>query len=241
MRVDIMGVGFDNLTMDEAVGEGMRLLCSDGADYIVTPNPEIVYESLNDNEFRDILNGAALVLPDGIGIIYAARILKTPLVGRVTGIEFAEGLMTGIEENGKGLFLFGGEPGVAEIAADNLVLRHPRLRICGTCDGYFDDDAHIVEKINSSGADCVFVCLGSPKQERWMAKRRGDLDASLLIGLGGSIDGFAGTVKRAPPLMRRLGLEWLYRLIKQPSRFTRMLRLPRFMLAVTKNRLGESK
>lgn len=236
MRVDIMGVGFDNLTMDEAVRVGFEMLYTDTTDYIVTPNPEIVYESFTNVELRTVLNAASLVLADGVGITYAAKILKTPLVGRVPGIDFASGLMSAMAGSGKSLFLLGGKPGVAEKARDNLLVKYPGLDIRGVHDGYFIDDEPIAQKINSSGADCVFVCLSAPKQELWMSMNRDVLFAKLLVGLGGSIDGFAGTVRRAPALMRRLGLEWLYRLIKQPSRFQRMLRLPKFLFAVIRKR-----
>ena len=137
-------------------------------------------------------------------------------------------------KNDKKLFLLGAKPGVAEQAACNLEQAHPGLTVCGTHDGYFKEDAPVVEAIRSAGADVVFVCLGAPKQEYWMIEHGGETGASFLIGLGGSLDVFAGTVKRAPEVWQKLGLEWLYRLLKQPSRIGRMAKLPLFLVSAVK-------
>ena len=159
MRINILGVGFDNVTMDEALARGEELLCSEGAHYVVTPNPEIVETCRADAAANAAVNGADLVLPDGIGIVYGAKILHQPLRGRVPGIEFGTGM---IERCAK--------PGVAEQAAENLKNRFPGLVIAGTHDGYFKEDAPIAAEIKASGADMALVCLGAPKQELFMAK-----------------------------------------------------------------------
>ena len=174
------------------------------------------------------------MLPDGIGVVYAAKILGTPLQGRVPGCDFAAALCGWMAENGKKLFLLGAKPGVAEQAAENLEKAHPGLSVCGTHDGYFKDDAPVVDAIGAAGADVVFVCLGAPKQEHWMIEHGPQTGASLLIGLGGSLDVFAGTVKRAPKIWQKLGLEWLYRLLRQPSRIGRMAKLPLFLVSAVK-------
>ncbi len=233
---DIMGVRFHAVTLNEAVDYAMNRIHMKKKGYIVTPNPEIVYLTLDDPAFRSLINGAALVLPDGIGIIYAAKILGKALFGRVTGIDFADLLMHRLAQEGLRLFLLGAKPGVAELAAENLQKKHPGLIISGCKDGYFQDSQEAVGAINAAGgAEVVFVCLGAPKQEHFMAEQLDKLDASLLCGLGGSLDVFAGTVKRAPAIFSKLGLEWLYRLYKEPWRFRRMLKLPLFLLlAVTK-------
>ena len=165
-------------------------------------------------------------LPDGIGVVYAASILGTPLDGRVPGIEFAQGLMRLMAEHGKKLFLLGAKPGVAEKAADHLREEYPGLDICGVHDGYFQEDGPVVEAIRASGADVVFVCLGAPKQELWMSTYGPETGARLMIGLGGCLDVFAGNVQRAPEFWQKAGLEWLYRLLKEPSRIGRMAKLP---------------
>lgn len=235
---DIMGVRFHAATLNEAVDYAMNRIHMKKKGYVVTPNPEIVYLTLNDPVFCDVVNGAALVLPDGIGIIYAAKILGSALYGRVTGIDFADLLMHRMAQEGLRLFLLGAKPGVAEQAAENLQKKHPGLIIAGCKDGYFKETQEAVDAINAAGgAEVVFVCLGAPKQERFMAEQLDKLDATLLCGLGGSLDVFAGTVKRAPALFSKLGLEWLYRLYKEPWRFRRMLKLPLFLLLAMKKRL----
>lgn len=237
MRIDVLGVGFDNYTMDQAVSEGIRLANTPGAHYVVTPNPEIVELCRTDPAVMDVVNQADMVLPDGIGIIYGAKLLKTPLKQRVPGIEFAQGLMAAMAGTNRSLYLLGAKPGYAEEAAKRLEQQYPGLRIAGTHDGYFQEDGPVIEDIRSSGADVVFVCLGAPKQEQWMARNGVATGAHLLIGLGGCLDVFSGHVQRAPEAFQRLGLEWLHRLLKNPSRIGRMMKLPLFMLHVA----GEKK
>ena len=232
MRIDVLGVGFDNMTMDQAVAEGMRLINTEGAHYVVTPNPEIVETCREDTEAMDVVRGADLVLADGIGIIYGAKILGTPLKGRVPGIEYAQNLMARMAQDGKTLFLLGAKPGVAEEAARKLQAKYPGLKVVGTHDGYFKEDEPVVEAIRQSGADVVFVCLGAPKQEKWMKKNGEATGAHLLLGLGGCLDVFSGTVQRAPEIYQKLGLEWFHRLMKNPSRVGRMMKIPLFLVHV---------
>jgi len=232
MRIDVLGVGFDNLTMAEAVDRGMELLGQEGAHYVVTPNPEIVEVCRENPEAMEAVNGADLVLADGIGVIKGAAMLGTPLKERTPGIEFAAHLMERMAQEGLSLFLLGAKPGVAEQAAEKLAAQYAGLRIAGTHDGYFKDDGPVVEAIRASGADCVFVCLGAPKQEFWMRKNGAATGAKLLCGLGGSLDVFAGTVERAPKFFREHGLEWFYRLCKEPKRIGRMMKLPLFLIHV---------
>lgn len=237
MKTDVLGVQYDNLTMQEALEQGRRLLEGTQTAYCVTPNAEIAYQALHDEAFRALLNGAALVLPDGAGVVLGAKLLGTPLKQKVAGIEFAEGLLGVMEQTGKRLYLLGGKPGIAELAAEKMLQKHPKLVICGMADGYFQDEAPVIEAVNAAEPDALFVCLGAPKQEYFMHRHQADLNVRLMIGLGGSLDGFAGTVRRAPRWMIRLQLEWLYRLIKQPSRFVRMLALPKFIFAAMKKRM----
>lgn len=232
MRINVLGVGFDNVTMGEAVDRGMELLHSPGTHYVVTPNPEIVEICRENLAARQAVNGASLVLADGIGIIKGARILGTPLKARVPGIEFAAGLMARMAEKGLSLYLLGAKPGVAEAAGEKLTAKYPGLRIAGTRDGYFQEDGPVIEAIRESEADCVFVCLGAPKQELWMARHGEATGAHLLCGLGGSLDVFAGVVERAPKFWSDRGLEWFYRLCKDPRRAGRMMKLPLFLVHV---------
>ena len=241
MKTEIMGVRFDNVTMDEALSFAEKCIEEKGTSYCVTPNAEIVYTAMHDSEFCRLLNDAALVLPDGAGVILGAKILKTPLKEKVAGIDFAANLLGLLEKQGKTLYLLGSKPGIAELAAEKIVEKHPALKIVGTADGYFIDETPVIEKINAAKPDVLFVCLGAPKQERFMKEHQDELNVRFMIGLGGSLDGFAGTVKRAPKWMIRLQLEWLYRLIKEPKRFKRMLCLPKFVWATLIKRMKGSK
>ena len=240
MKTNVLGVQYDNVTMAEALDTARALLQRPEASYCVTPNAEMAYEALHDESFRAILNEASLILPDGAGVVLGAKILRTPLKEKVAGIDFAAALLDVLAAQGKRLYLLGSKPGVAEQAARKMREAHPQLQICGTADGYFkpEEEDAVVEKINAAAADVLFVCLGAPKQERFMQRYQAQLQVSFMIGLGGSLDGFAGNVRRAPAWMIRLQLEWLYRLCKEPKRLGRMMRLPKFLLAVYRRRLS---
>ena len=229
-RTDVLGVGFDDLTMEEAVEAALGFMNTRGAHYACTPNPEIVMAAKKDAALRSALGQADLVLADGVGVTKAAAMLKTPLKARVPGIDFATAVIARLAERGGSVYLFGARPGVAEAAAARLAKAYPGLSIAGTSDGYFTDDGPIIEKINASSPDFLMVCLGSPKQERWMSENAGRLSCGLMAGLGGSLDVLAGNVQRAPEAWRKLGLEWLYRVIKEPKRLGRVARLPLFVL-----------
>ena len=225
MKVNVLGAMIDNVTMDEAVERAMTFFEDGKTHYVFTPNPEIIMEAQN-NDFMDVLNSADMLLPDGIGVVIGAKLLKTPLKERVAGFDFTSNLLT----KGKTFYLFGGKPGVAEEAAKKI--SEKGVKVVGTHDGYFKDDKPIIDDINEKKPDILLVCLGAPKQENWIYKNRDNLNVSLCIGAGGSIDVFAGTAKRAPDIFVKLNLEWFYRLLKQPSRLPRMMKLPRFLLKI---------
>lgn len=237
MRVDVLGVAFDNVTPEEAADRALALLEEDGPHLVATPNPEIVQRANKDRAFAEILAGADLVVPDGVGVIYAAKILGRPLKSRVPGIDLAAALMGRVAGTGKRLFLLGAAPGVAEQAAVNLRAAYPGLVVCGTHDGYFEEAGPVIDAIRRAEADIVFVCLGAPKQEKWIAAHGEAAGARLYLGLGGSLDVFAGKAERAPERFQRLGLEWLYRLLKEPSRIGRMAKLPLFLVSAAGARL----
>ncbi len=241
IRIDVLGVSFDNITMAEATNKALKLMERRDAAYVVTPNPEIVMLCRDDESLLRAISGASMVLPDGIGIIKGAQILGTPLKEKIPGIEFAETLFGLMADKGMSVFLLGAKPGVAELAAQKLSERFTGLRIVGTNDGYFTDDGHVVEKINAVSPDLLLVCLGAPKQELWMQKNAPRLRVGLMAGLGGSMDVFAGVAERAPEAWRRLNLEWLYRLKEDPSRAKRMTNLPKFGFAVIGRKLSGNK
>ena len=231
-RISVLGVGFDSVTLPEAIDIAYGFAQGNETCRIVTPNSEIVYMARDDEALKNILNSSDLVIPDGIGVVYASKILKTPLKGKVAGIELGEGLISRLSDGSAGIFLLGAKPGIADLAAEKLSEKYPGIVISGTADGYFKDSDAVIEKINASGAKVLFVCLGAPKQEMWMAENAEKLNVSLTLGLGGSLDVFAGTVERAPKIFIKLGLEWFYRLCKEPWRIGRMMSLPKFLLTV---------
>lgn len=232
--VTILGVRIDKITAEYALKKAERFVRAEGVSVIYTPNPEIVMAAYADPSFCKILNDADLCTPDGIGVVYASRMLHNPVPERVPGFDLTCGLLKSIAKTGEGVFLFGAKPGVAETAKKNLEQKYPGLNVCGTHDGYFkpEDEDGIIDAINQSGAKLLLVCLGAPKQEKWIAAHKDALRVNLCMGVGGALDVFAGTVKRAPEFFIKCNLEWLYRFIKQPSRLNRFAALPKFMLTV---------
>lgn len=229
-KTKVLGIAYENVTLAEAVRDVLALAQADGTAYVVTPNPEISEACMEDERLARAVAGADYVLPDGIGVVMAAKICGTPLKERVGGFDLATALLPELERRGLRLFLLGAKPDVAEKAAANLRARFPALRITGTHDGYFRDDAQAVAAVNAAGADVVFVALGFPRQEIFMQNNWEALHAHLLLGLGGAFDVFAGITKRAPDIFIRMNLEWFYRLLCQPWRFVRMLKLPKYIV-----------
>ena len=231
MKQDILGLQFDNVTMDEALALGERFLDGDRAAVVVTPNAEIAYDAAKDGAFCALLNRADLMLPDGAGVVLAAKLRKTPLKEKVAGIDFARNMLSIFARRGTKLYLLGSKPGVAEQAAEKMKELAPGLVICGTADGYFKDEGPVIDKINEAGAEALFVCLGAPKQERFMFEHRGELKTvRLMAGLGGSLDIWSGQLNRAPAFYIDHGLEWLYRMIQEPKRLKRLPALPVFLI-----------
>lgn len=241
--VNILGVNIDKITAGEALYKAEEYLKSEEVSVIYTPNPEIVMAAYEDAEFLEVLNSCDMCIPDGIGVVYGAKIIGEPLPERVPGFELCCGLLESMSRNGEGVFLFGSKPGVAEKAAKNIGEKYPGIKISGTRNGYFkeEDEAEIIRSINDSGANLLMVCLGAPKQEKWINKHKNELKVNLCIGAGGSLDVLAGEVKRAPEIFIKLNLEWFYRLLKQPSRIGRFMALPKFIFTVKKMKSKEKK
>ena len=237
-RVNVLGVGIDNLTLSEAVDKALSLISEHRCAYMVTPNPEIVMAAWDDPKVSKAIENADLVIPDGVGVMQAARILGTPLREHMPGIDAATEIIKRLASRGGSVFLYGARPGVAEEAAERMKQRFPGLVICGTNDGYGNDDGAVVSQINAAKPDFVMVCLGVPKQELWMAKHAAKLDAGLMAGLGGTIDVFSGQVKRAPLIWQKLNLEWLYRCFEEPKRCRKIKRIPQFIIKAWRKRLG---
>ena len=240
-KIDIRGVKFANVTMDEAASYVEKRVLAGETTAIYTPNPEIVQMCIEDESFYEIINSAELIVPDGIGVVKASRILRTPLKEKVAGVELGERVLDIAARNGKGVFLFGGkdasrtESGIS--VADQCIpvfeKKFSGINIVGTRDGYCKKDGEENEEtlklINDSGAEVLFVCLGAPLQENWIYNNREKLpNVKVYLGLGGSLDVYSGNVKRAPKLFIKLGLEWFYRLLCEPKRIGRMMKLPKF-------------
>lgn len=235
MKINILGVAFDALTLGEAEERADALLCSGAGGYIVTANPEIVLCCREDAAYAAAVNGAELVLADGVGDLCAARILGTPLPGRVAGSDLVPRLLARLAERGGSVFLYGARPGVAERAGESLQSACPGLRIAGTENGYISDETALLEALEREKPDLLLLGLGAPRQELWMAKNRQRTPA-VMIGVGGLLDVFAGDIPRAPEAWQRLGLEWLYRLLREPRRFKRVIRLPKILLLALRER-----
>ena len=227
-RVTVLGTEIDSITRNEAVELAMAVMRERKGAFVITPNAEYLLQAKEQRDLREIARSSFLSLPDSIGVLAAANILKIPLHERVPGIDFASALLKKMGEQGKSVFLLGACPGIAETAADRLREISPGLVIAGTNNGYFSskDEEMICERINTASPDLLIVCLGSPRQERWMYKHASVLQVGLMAGLGGTLDVFAGNVDRAPEEWRKFGLEWLYRVIQEPKRITRLLRIP---------------
>ena len=232
MKTDIFGVLFDNFTIPEAIQKAIESLDNNKPFVIATPNPEIVEVARKDAEYKTIINSSDIVTPDGIGIVYASKFLKGHIKERAAGFDIVCGIIGELNKRCGSVFLFGSKPGVAEDAAKNLNAEYPDLKISGCRNGYFKDDADIIQEIQNASPDLLLVCLGAPKQEKWIYAHKDELDVNVCMGVGGTMDVLAGTAERAPEFYIKHNIEWLYRLKKQPSRIGRMMDLPKFGFTV---------
>lgn len=233
-RVSILGVGIHDVTEEEAVDWVERFIQEGGPHQVVTVNPEFVMEARRNPAFRQVLNEADLAVPDGVGILWAGWLLGRPFRGRVPGVELTLNLAERAAKRGYRLFLLGAAPGVAEEAAGRLKERYPGLTIAGTYAGSPDpaEEEDIGARIRAASPHILLVAYGAPRQDLWLKRNLSRLGVAVGIGVGGTLDYISGRVRRAPAWMRRWGLEWLYRLFRQPWRWRRMLSLPAFAVLV---------
>ncbi len=238
--VDITGVPVDRITMGQALEKVKGFLAGDKACTIYTPNAEFMMKAKRDPEFRHILSCADLCIPDGSGVVLASKLLGDPLPEKVAGFDLACNIfkLCSCSKNA-GFYFLGGKPGIAEEAAANVTMQNPGVEIAGYRDGYFkpEDEDGIIDEINRLSPDVLLVALSQVKQEKFIHKYKEKLNVKVCMGVGGTLDVLAGRVCLAPDFYRRHGLEWLYRLYRQPSRFKRMLDLPKFVLLVIGIRL----
>jgi N-acetylglucosaminyldiphosphoundecaprenol N-acetyl-beta-D-mannosaminyltransferase len=233
--IEILKVNFNTATFEEMVKKITNRIVTQQKTFIVTANPEIVMHAKKHGEYRAAINGADYIVPDGYGIILASRMLNNPIPERVTGYDLTIRLLDLANQNKWKVYLLGGKEEVNSAAATNIEKRYPQLRLVGRHHGFFDlEEETIPADIKRLQPDIVLVALGVPRQELWTARHLNSFSHGIFMGVGGSIDVLAGTVKRAPKIWQALRVEWLYRLVKQPSRWRRMLALPEFVLEVFK-------
>ncbi len=237
-RVKILGVQVDAVTMAQAVERVESLIAAGEPSMVATANAEMLLNATHDDELKRILNAASLVVPDGAGTVWAARHLGKSMPERVAGFDLVQELMKVAPSKGWRFFLFGAAPGIADKAKAKAEVLYPGIQIAGTRNGYFKpaDEPDIIAQIKASRADILLAALGVPKQEKWLAKYKDELNIPVSIGVGGTFDVMAGVVKRAPLWMQRARLEWLFRAMLQPSRAGRLLALPKFVLKVHKQK-----
>ena len=239
--VTILGVRIDNVTMQSTLAAIQGFMQEPRLHQIATANPEFVMKAQGDSHFQQVLDSAELCIPDGIGLLLAARWLRQPLTERVAGSELVYHLAEQCAQNKWPLFLLGAAEGIAAEAADILMQKYQGLNVVGTYSGSpaESENNDIVHRINQSQASVLYVAYGAPNQDKWIARNRGTLPhVRLAIGVGGSLDFITGKSVRAPQWVQKIGLEWLHRLIKEPWRWRRMLTLPLFCYRVlqTKNK-----
>ncbi|WP_099974327.1 WecB/TagA/CpsF family glycosyltransferase [Lactobacillus terrae] len=228
-KVNILGTYFDNFTVESFHQQLIDDIKNKNNRFIVTPNPEIVLNARDDKNFQNIINqNADYVIPDGIGIIKGANKLGTPLPERITGFDTTMFLIEEANKQGLKLYILGSTNEVITASANRIKSEFSNVKLVGYNDGYFKDEQKIVDEIKEKQPDIVLVALGSPKQEIFINNHR-DVSDAIWIGIGGSFDVFSGTKKRAPKLIQKLGLEWFYRFAIEPSRFIRMLAIPKYL------------
>lgn len=204
--------------------------------FIVTANPEIIMLTTESTAYKNAVLSADYVLPDGIGVIIASKILKQPLEEKIPGYELLHDLLAYASANEKSVYFYGAKPSVAKKAAEQASLQYMGLKMAGTMDGYSYKGKEAANKIAATSPDFVFVAMGAPLQEQWIAAHKEQFPNAVLVGVGGSFDVLSGTIKRAPKFWTNNNLEWLYRLITQPTRAKRMMKIPLFLIEVLKKR-----
>jgi len=244
-HVDVLGVKFNNTTKGRLLKELIERIDRNDKTFIVTANPEIVMNAKNSQDYMDTLKSADYVIADGIGVIYGSRMLKEPLPERIPGFDLMMELLKTADQKRLRVFFLGARQEVIEALTKNVADQFPNLQIAGTRNGYFKPgDETIAAEVQEANADLIFVALGFPRQEYWIRQHMGVLEKGLFMGVGGSFDVLADKVKRAPLIWQKMNLEWLYRLIQQPSRWKRMLVLPLFLVEIWKEKKhkgGQSK
>lgn len=235
MKENFLGVDVCNQTYEQITSALLNDINQQKKSFIVAINPEKIMKAQEDTDLKELLNKADYQIPDGIGVIIASKLKGGKIRKRVTGIDMMLALCEAASKHGKTIFLYGAKPGRAEEAKGKLEERFPSIKIVGVLDGYVQDEQLIEKTINEANPDIIFVAKGSPAQEYWILEHMHRLAPKVYQGVGGSFDVISGHIKRAPAFFQKLGLEWLYRLIKEPWRWKRQLLLPKFLIKAIKS------
>lgn len=236
MKETVLGINVNTEGYDELMELAFERIEKKQKALVVAINPEKIIKAKEDPALKKLLNEAEFQIPDGIGVILASKIQKGQIRERVTGVDMMMKLCEEASKRGKPIFLYGGKPGVADAAKAKLESLFPSIEIVGTQDGYEKNEQKVIDRINEAQPDLLFVAMGSPKQENWINANRDQLHPTIYQGVGGSFDVLAGTVKRAPEIFQKFGLEWFYRLLKEPKRIKRQIALPLFLLEVARKK-----
>ncbi|WP_066258911.1 WecB/TagA/CpsF family glycosyltransferase [Neobacillus drentensis] len=238
--VPVLDINFVNKRFNQVVEMLFLDIRSNRKSFIVTANPEIVMYAHEHPDYKKIIQSADMVVPDGFGIILASKILNTPIIERVAGYDLMVRLLELGNDNQLKIYLLGGREETNQKAVATISRQYPNVQIVGSHHGFFDWEKNkITADIKAASPDIIFVALGFPKQEQWIARNLDQFSKGLFMGVGGSIDVLAGEVQRAPRFWQKMNLEWFYRLISQPSRWRRMLAIPRFLLQIFKIKLDK--
>ncbi len=240
-KINVLGMEFDYYNAYDLMKALRGKINRGKKTFLVTANPEIVMYARKDEEYREILKDADYVIADGTGVILGSKMLGTPLPERVAGYDLMCSLLEAGSREGWSAYFLGAKKEVVEKAVDTVHVKYKGLKVAGYHDGYFKNSDAIVAEIKAAKPDLIFVAVGFPRQEKWIYEHMGEFEKGLFIGVGGSFDVLAGTVKRAPELWQRVHAEWLYRLLQEPKRWKRMLVLPQFVVEVAKARVLRKK
>ncbi|MFJ9463504.1 WecB/TagA/CpsF family glycosyltransferase [Viridibacillus arvi] len=235
-KIDILSIPIADTTKKEFVNTVTK---HDGQVWIVTANPEIIMLAKELPSYEKLLHTADYVVADGIGVVIGSKMLGQPLKERIPGVELVHEFMAvaNATDTRNKIFMYGGKPGIAAKAAEMAKAQYPNIQIVGVADGYGGDGNgdEVATKAAAVSPDYLFVALGAPKQEEWIAAHLEKFPNSILMGVGGSLDILSGNIDRAPDIFLKLNLEWFHRLITQPTRWKRMLKIPQFLLAVKRD------
>ena len=236
-RTNVLGINFDVVDFNKVIGEIIKSIELKKKFFIVTANPEIVMLAQKDLELKKIIDNADLVVADGIGIVLASKLNKIKIKNRIAGYDLVQKIFLMSETHDFSVYFLGSTDEIINLARNNMQKKYNKLKIIGVNNGFFDDELSVIKKINLLKPDILLVGLGAPKQEKFIFKYKELISAKIFIGIGGSFDVMSGKVKRAPKIFIDLNLEWLYRFIKQPKRFFRLLALPKFLIKVLLNKI----